>query len=77
MVTSVQAKVSWLEKATGGSGGDECPRCGWGGGDDFGPDDTYEVEWVDPGGPDDREEFCEACGRQLVYVVTWGDDSGS
>jgi hypothetical protein len=32
---------------------------------------------VDPGGPDDREEFCEACGRQLVYVITWGDDSGS
>jgi hypothetical protein len=74
MVTSVQAKVSRLEEATGGDGGDECPRCGWGAGDDFGPDDTYEVKWVDPGGPDDREEFCEACSRQLVYVITWGDE---
>ena len=74
MVTSVQAKVSRLEEATGGTGGDACPLCG-GSGDDFGPDDTYEVEWVDPGGPGDREEFCEACGRQLVYVITWGDEA--
>jgi hypothetical protein len=72
MVTSVQAKVSRLEEATGGTGGDACPRCG-GGGDDFDPDDTYEVEWIDPGGPEDREEFCEACGQQLVYVIGWGD----
>ena len=75
MVTSVQAKVSRLEEATGGTGSDECPRCGGSGGNDFGPDDTYEVAWVDPGGPDDREEFCEASGRQLVYILTWGDEA--
>ena len=71
-MTSVATKVSRLEEATGGTGGDECPECG-GGGDDFGPDDTYELVWVDPDGPDGREEFCKACGRQLVYVITWED----
>ena len=73
-MASVETKVSQLEKATGGGGG-ECPRCGWGGrgpGDDKRP---YEVTWVAPGGPDDREEFCEECGRQLVYVLTWGDEA--
>jgi hypothetical protein len=75
MVASVATKVLRLEKATGGDGG-ECPRCGWGGGDnDFGPHDTYELVWVDPDGPEDREEFCEACGRQLVYVLIWGDEA--
>ena len=73
-MTSVQAKVSRLEEATGGTGGDECLACG-GGGDDFGPHDTYELVWVDPDGPEDREEYCESCGRQLVYVITWGDDA--
>jgi hypothetical protein len=74
-VTSpIQRRVAALEAFA--SDGGKCPRCGWGGGDgDFGPHDTYELVWVDPDGPDDREEFCEACDRQLVYVLTWGDDS--
>jgi hypothetical protein len=70
MVRSLERRVSRLEESAGG--GSKCPGGGWGG-DDFGPDDTYEVEWVDPGGPDDREEFCETCGRQLVYIVRWED----
>ncbi len=62
-----------LEAATGGNGGG-CPECGGGGGgDDFGPNDTYEVTWVDPSGAEDKEEWCETCGRQLVIVLTWGD----
>jgi hypothetical protein len=73
MVTSVATKVNRLLEATGGDGGG-CLRCGWGGGGD-GNDDTYEVVWIDSGEPDDGEEFCEECGRQLVYVITWGDEA--
>jgi hypothetical protein len=69
--TTIQRRVARLEESAGGG---ECSRCGWGGrgpgGDDNRP---YELRWIDPGGPDDREEFCEECGRQLVYVLTWGD----
>ncbi len=75
MVSSVQAKLSRLETATGGGDDGECPECGWGGGDEFGPNDSYELTWVDPGGPEDREEWCESCGRQLVIRITWGDDA--
>jgi hypothetical protein len=71
MVTTIQRRVSRLEEAAGG----DCPDCGGPSGAD--PDDHsgYEIVWVDPGGPDDREEFCEECGRQLVYVLTWGDEA--
>ena len=71
MVSSLQAKVSRLEAAAGGGG--ECPRCGWGEEGDV--NHTYEVTFVEPGGPEDREEFCEACGRQLVYVIGWGGEA--
>jgi len=67
-VTRAMRRVEALEAATGGGG--ECPRCGWGGGAD--DNQPYEVNWVDPGGAGDEEEFCEEGGRQLV-VVTWGD----
>jgi hypothetical protein len=66
--TTIQRRVARLEESAGGG---ECSRCGWAEpGDDNRP---YELRWIDPGGPDDREEFCEECGRQLVYVLTWGD----
>jgi hypothetical protein len=70
MVSSLTRKVSRLEEATGGSG--DCPDCG--GPDD--PDDhsSYELVWVDPGGPDDREEWCETCGRQTGFVIRWPED---
>jgi|SRR5215208_1064393 hypothetical protein len=71
MVRSLKRRVVALEEATGGDDG-ECPRSGWGGGDD--DNHTYELTFIDPGVPDDREEFCEACGRQLVYIQTWGDE---
>ena len=67
--TTIQRRVARLEDASNAGG--ECPECGWGGGDNC----SYEVKWVDPGGPDDREEFCETCGRQVAYVLTWGDEA--
>src|SRR5688500_17591284 len=73
MVRSLERRVVALEAATGGDGG-ECSRCGWGGGED--DNHTCELTFIDPGGPDDREEFCQACGRQLVYILTWGDEAG-
>jgi hypothetical protein len=72
MVRSLERRVVALEETTSGDDG-ECPRCGWGGGDD--DNHTYELTFIDPGGPDDKEEFCEASGRQLVYILTWGDEA--
>ena len=76
MVTIIESRVARLVAAAGSGG--KCPDCGGpGGAGGAGPDDhsSYEIVWVDPGGPDDREEFCEECGRQLVYVLTWGDEA--
>jgi hypothetical protein len=70
LIRSLERRVSRLEESVGDGG--ECPRCGWGGGDD--DNRPYEVTFIDPGGPDDREEYCEACGRQLVYTLHWGDE---
>jgi hypothetical protein len=71
VATTIERRVAALEESAGGGG--KCPECGGGGGDD--DNRPYEVEWVDAGGPDDRGEFCETCGRQLVYVITWGDET--
>jgi hypothetical protein len=70
MVSSLQAKVSRLEAAAGG--GDECPECG---GPDKPDDHTpYEIVFIDPGGPEDWEEWCETCGRQTGIVLRWPED---
>ena len=71
MVTTIERRVAAMEESAGG--GDECPRCG---GDDN-DGDAYELTFIDPDGPYDREEFCEECGRQLVYVVHWEEDLNS
>ena len=48
-----------------------CEECGHGPGE---PVEGYDVEWTDLKESEPVEpEFCEACGRQLVYVVTWAD----
>jgi hypothetical protein len=66
-VTQALRRVEALEAATGGGG--ECPECG--GTDDFEPDDTYEIRWIDPGEADPVETWCETCGRQTTIVITW------
>jgi hypothetical protein len=71
MATTIQRRVARLEESAGG----KCSRCGWGGREPGDENRPYELRWIDPGGPDDREEFCEECGRQLVYVLTWGDEA--
>jgi hypothetical protein len=65
--TQAIRRVERLEAATGG--GDECPECG--GPDDFRPDDTYSVTWLEPGEADPVETWCETCGRQTTIVITW------
>jgi len=66
MVSSLQAKVSRLEEATGG--GAECPECG--GPDDPGDHTTYELVFVEEA----EEEWCETCGRQTGIVIRWPED---
>jgi hypothetical protein len=68
----IERRVARLEAAAGGGG--RCPDCGGPSGAE--PDDhsSYEVVWVDPGGPDAREERCETCGRQTAIVIRWPED---
>ena len=48
-----------------------CEECGHARG---APGERFSVEWAKE--PDAAPEFCGKCGRQLVYVVTWGDEPG-
>ena len=66
MVTTLQRRVGRLEESAGG----ECPYCGEGGGDDNRP---YEVIWDDEV-PEDLEENCPECGRELIITVYFEDD---
>jgi hypothetical protein len=65
---SIERRVARLEEAAGRGPGGGCDECG--GPEEFGPDDTYEVVWADPGSRDARPEFCEACGRQTTVIIT-------
>jgi hypothetical protein len=69
VATNLGKRIEMLEAIYGASA---CPDCG---GPDA-PDDhsSYELVWVDPGGPDDREEWCETCGRQTGFVIRWPED---
>jgi hypothetical protein len=60
-------------KALADSGGGEppCDRCGWGGEDDN--NRTYEVIFEDEL-PDDLEENCPRCGRELIQSIYFDDD---
>jgi hypothetical protein len=72
-LTTQTRRVRALEGGGGGSRGfPPCPECG--GPDDFGPDNTYELIFIDPGGPEDKEEFCETCGRQTRFVIRFPED---
>jgi hypothetical protein len=69
MVSSLQAKVSRLEESAGGGGN----GCGYCGGDDDNRDDPYEVYFEDEL-PDDLEENCPECGRELITTIYFDDD---
>jgi hypothetical protein len=72
MVASVATRVERLLEATGGGGDGACLE--YGGPHNFGPDDTYELVFIEPDGPEDREEWCETCGRQTEFVVRFPED---
>ncbi len=57
-----------LRKLEAYSGEKPCPECGYS--EATREAVEYEVSWSD--GPE-KPEFCVECGRQLVFVVTWGD----
>jgi hypothetical protein len=70
MTTTIEKRVTRLEATTGGGG--RCPECGW----DGDPSKVqYVVEWQDPDGSTEPDEFCETCGRQLTCTIhmDWGD----
>lgn len=65
----IERRLAHLEGSARRSQARPCVECGHGPGETF---EDLEVEWSDR--PCDAEpEFCGTCGRQLVYVVTWGD----
>jgi hypothetical protein len=69
MTTTIERRVTRLEATTVGGG--KCPECGW----DGDPSKVeYVVEWQDPDGPTEPDEFCETCGRQLTCTIhmDWG-----
>jgi hypothetical protein len=71
VASSLQRRVARLEEAAGRGPGGECLECG--GPDDFGPDDTFELVWVDPDGPEE-EEYCPECGRRVEIIVRFEED---
>jgi hypothetical protein len=70
MVTARERRVAALEKSAGG-GGDGCGDCGGGGEDD--QDGPFKVYFEDER-PDDLEENCPQCGRELVTTIYFDDD---
>jgi hypothetical protein len=56
--------------------GSKCPECGL---SPDAPAEDYEVRWHDTEGADPEgadptpPEFCETCGRQVVFVGGWGN----
>jgi len=63
--TTIERRVATLEESAGSG----CPECG--GPDDTDDHSTYELVFVDEA----QEEWCETCGRQLAYVITWEDEA--
>lgn len=64
---SIRRRLCRLE----GANTPPCPGCDWTG--DL-SEVEYEVVWEDaPSHEPTEPKRCEECGRQLEYVVTWGD----
>lgn len=61
---SIHRRVIALERRRG-----TCPECGGGA-----RPAAFDVEWLDHEDDEPVEpEFCETCGRQITFVVTWND----
>jgi hypothetical protein len=69
MVTAIERRVKRLEKPAGGGGG----GCGYCGGDDGGRDEPYTIYFEDEL-PEDLEENCPECGRELIQHIYFEDD---
>ena len=71
MTTQAMTKrVGLLEASYGGS--EACPECGDPPDGKRGPNDTYELIFVDPE-EDSENEWCQTCGRPIRITLTWGD----
>jgi hypothetical protein len=66
---SIERRIKGLEAVCNAG---PCPECGW---DGDSSKVEHVVEWQDPDGPIEPEEFCETCGRQLSCTIhmDWGD----
>ena len=66
MAMSLQTRVRVLES---GSGGANCPECGWDGITPLEPviDHSY-------GGVPKENEYCGTCGRPVHITLTWGPE---
>ena len=63
---SLQTRVRALES---GSGGLECPECGWDGITPLKP----IIEERDDGTPEGNN-YCGMCGRPILITLSWGDE---
>ena len=82
---SIERRVSRLEESAGVGGGWDgppCDECGWRGPDDSSKPSRFVFTWV---GTEDFEliptdedgepkEFCQTCGRKLVWFISWDDE---
>ena len=71
MVTTIERRVNRLEKSAGGAG---CGYCGGGGGDDHGDSDEPYTIYFEGELPEDLEENCPECGRELITTIYFDDD---
>jgi bacterioferritin-associated ferredoxin len=66
---SIEHRVQKLEEEIGS--GEPCLECGHVPGQPFASDTIdFDIRGIDE--PLGVDEFCGACGRQLVFVVRWG-----
>jgi hypothetical protein len=72
MVTTIERRVAALEESAGG-GSNGCGYCDGGGGNDDDRDGPYELYFADEL-PDDLEENCPECGRELITTIYFDDD---
>ena len=75
VVTSLRREVASLKTQAGGGGRGPggCDYCDGRGPDDHDPDEPYII-YFDDELPDDLEETCPRCGRELITPIYFDDD---